>query len=70
MPGCIVTNIPEKHLGAFGSTLIDDKSDAIQKRIDGFQKFLNYLMDHPVLCASPDLDKFLTSPKHEFESYQ
>ena len=27
-------------------------------------------MEHPVLCASPDLDKFLTSPKHEFESYQ
>ena len=67
LPGCIVTNIPEK---TFGSTHFDDKSDVITKRTEGFQKFLDYLMEHPVLCASPDLDKFLTSPKHEFESYQ
>lgn len=66
VPGCIVTNIPEK---TFGANHYDDKSDVILVRMEGFQRFLNYLIDHPVLCASPDLDKFLTSPKHEFESY-
>jgi hypothetical protein len=66
-PGTIVINIPEKILA---SKQYDDRSDVIHKRTEGFQRFLNYLMNHPVLCASPDLSKFLTSPKHEFEHYQ
>ena len=62
---CIIPPIPAKI--NFQGYYADD-SEAISERRSGIQRFLDYCVQHKVICGSEDLRSFLTAQDHEFET--
>lgn len=62
---CVFPPIPQQ---VMGSQYYKDDSDLINQRVQGIQRFLDYLTQHHILCANKDLEVFLTGQDHQFEN--
>jgi len=54
---CVFPPIPQQ---VMGSQYYKDDSELINQRVQGIQRFLDYLIQHNILCANKDLEVFLT----------
>jgi hypothetical protein len=50
-----------------GSQYYKDDSEEMIQRVQGIQRFLDYVTQHSMLCANKDLECFLTGQDHQFE---
>lgn len=62
---CVFPPIPQQLVG---SQYYKDDSEEILQRVQGIQRFLDYVTQHSILCANKDLECFLTGQDHQFES--